>query len=444
MMIEAVVAASLLAVVALGAFMGLDAASRSSGREKARAVASSLSEQDQERLRSFRAVDLDNYKETRTVTVNNVAYTVVSTSDWISDASGGTQSCSSDATGADYIRVTSTTSSPLADNAIPPISMSSLVAPPVGAFGTNQGTLGIQVNDRSGVGVPGMPVTISGPTTMSKATNSAGCAIFAYIPVGGYTARVNQTGWVDHGGNTDVKVGATVSNGTANVKIIDYDRAASVSVSFDTETVGGDTIPAKSTRFSAANAGVTTGPLAPFAGLRSFDPPGTFVSAIAGTKLFPFSDGYGLYGGGCPGADPTKYMTDYYDQFPGAYIATDPGAASAPAVLRLPSINLKVLYDGLPMAPAENATTRIVVLSKSTNCTEKFVYAAPATDADGWMLNPALPFGDYQVCANALTPSGLKKTTIMVQNRYPRGIKPPSAPTPVINLSAASLAGSCP
>ena len=48
-------------IVALGVLRGLDTAQRSSGREKARSAAAALTEQDQERLRSFRAVDLANY-----------------------------------------------------------------------------------------------------------------------------------------------------------------------------------------------------------------------------------------------------------------------------------------------------------------------------------------------------------------------------------------------
>ena len=64
-MIEAIAAATLLVIVALGVLRGLDVANRSSGREKARSTAAALTEQDQERLRSFRAVDLANYERTK-------------------------------------------------------------------------------------------------------------------------------------------------------------------------------------------------------------------------------------------------------------------------------------------------------------------------------------------------------------------------------------------
>ena len=212
-LMEAVIAAAVLMIVILGVLKGLDTANRSSGREKARAVAAALTEQDQERLRSFRAVDLSNYEETRSVDVNNVSYTIDSKAEWVRDSTGGTESCNNSTTQADYMRVVTTTSSGLVATPIAPITMASLVAAPIGAFGTNQGTLGVQVNDRDGAGVPGMPVTITGPATVTNETNSVGCAIFAYVPVGNYTARLNEAGWVDQGGATLSTKGATVTDG---------------------------------------------------------------------------------------------------------------------------------------------------------------------------------------------------------------------------------------
>jgi Tfp pilus assembly protein PilV len=453
-MIEAVVAAAVLAIVALGVLMGLDTAQRSSGREKARSVAAALTEQDQERLRSFRAVDLANYDETNTVEVNNVTYTIESRADWVRDATGGTQSCSNNATQADYMRVTTTTTSGLINSPIPPIKMSSLVAPPIGAFGTNQGTLGVQVNNRSGQGVPGIPVKITGPVTVTNDTNSAGCAIFAYVPVGSYVASVDELGRVDKGGNQLAKVGATVSNGTVNVKTLDYDLAASVDVTFDSKTArsGGAVVSVNGTQFSAANSGVPSGPFSPFAGLRTFDPAGSALPLIAGTGLFPFSDGYGLYGGGCTGADPTNIpaLIDYYDTYPDEYIQTEPGEASTPVTLRLPSLNLKVLRNSAVL-PGLTQPVRIHIISKSLpDCSERFIYGSvlptqpSATDNNGWMIDPALPFGQYQVCAEALVPNptllARRSKTVTLNNYFPDGI----TPAPVIDLGTGTSSTPCP
>jgi Tfp pilus assembly protein PilV len=447
-MVEAIVAAMLLVMVALGVLKGLDTAQQSSGREKARSTAAALTEQDQERLRSFRAVDLANYDQTRTITVNNVDYSVQSQVDWVRDSTGGTQSCNNSATQADYMRITSTTTSNLVNTPIAPITQSSLVAPPVGAFGTNQGTLGIQVNNRDGIGVEDINVTITGPTTITNPTNSAGCAIFAYVPVGSYTATMSTPGWVDKGGNQNATTGATVSNGTVNVKSLDYDQAASVDATFDTETLGGATVPATTTQLSAANAGVPTGLYAPFAGERVWDPTGGALGTITASGLYPFKDGYSLYGGGCPGADPSKNDPDYFTTFPSANVDVDPGVASPGVKVRLPSINLRVTYGtNTPLAAAYLPFTRILVTSTSTNCTEKFSFAAPATDAQGWMLSPALPFGNYKVCAESRTPASptslRKKEITGVTNWYYHGMKPPDVASPVIDLNSGTTSGAC-
>jgi hypothetical protein len=449
-MIEAIVASALLVVVALGVLKGLDTANRSSGREKARSSAAALTEQDQERLRSFRAVDLANYDETRTVTVNKVQYKIVSQSDWVRDSTGGTESCNSNTVQADYMRITSTTTSGLINTPIPPIKMSSLVAPPVGAFGANQGTLGVQVNDRNGIGVPGVNVTITGPATVSNPTNSAGCAIFAFVPTGSYVAGVNIAGYVDRGGNQNATVGATVSQGTVKVAAIDYDIAASVAVTFDTEARDG-TIPliqpAASRMLAAANSGVPAGPFS-LAGLRKYDPTGSPVLGIAATGLFPFTDGYGLYGGGCPGADPTDIpgLDNYYDLYPDEHITTDPGQVVAPVVVRLPSINLRVLYNGSASPPATKPV-KLVITPMSTGCSADKLVINDATELAGWMKNPALPFGDYKVCASmAMTSSSTirqRTTSTNIPNRYPQGIKPPSAASPVINVLPTDTTGAC-
>ena len=455
-MIEALAAATLLVIVALGVLRGLDVANHSSGREKARSTAAALTEQDQERLRSFRAVDLANYDQTRTVTVNRVLYTVKSQVDWVRDSTGGTQSCNNSASQADYMRITSTTTSQFINTPIPPIKMSSLVAPPVGAFGTNQGTLGIQVNNAAGQGVEGINVTITGPTTVSNPTNSAGCAIFAYVPIGNYTASVNTAGWVNWAGVQNATVGATVSQDTVNVKTLIYDQAGSITANFDTEDRNGSTnpIPAPTTtQLSASNASVPSGPNSPFAGARTFDPAGGAVPSITMGNVFPFTDGYGLYAGGCPGADPTRYDSDYYTTLgPDAFVNVGP-AGTATGKVRIPSINLRILYNGTSLPELTNGGTlykpytRVVVTSTGTNCSEIFDYTAPATDDTGWLVNPALPFGTYTICAQSRVPvsgTGLRKKTITsVRNWYHRGMKLPDIASPVIDLGTGTTTGAC-
>ena len=140
-------------------------------------------------------------------------------------------------------------------------------------------------------------------------------------------------------------------------------------------------------------------------------------------------------------AAPTKYIPTYYATYPQAFVDTDPGVASTPAVVRLPSINLRVTQGGA--APTlKFATAKILVTSKSLDCGEVWRYSGPLTiDANGWMLTPALPFGDYEICASLQRTGGLEyrrtTTTTNVLNRLPEGIKPPG--NPVIDVSNATL-----
>jgi hypothetical protein len=309
-----------------------------------------------------------------------------------------------------------------------------------------------------------MMVTIAGPANVQNPTNSAGCAIFAYVPIGSYTASVNSAGWVDKGGNQLATVGATVSQGTVSVRTLLYDKAASVDATFDTEDRNGNTtvIPAPTTtRLSASNSGVPTGPNSSAAGARMWDPPGGAVGTITASGLYPFPDGYGLYGGGCRGADPTVNDSDYYSVFPGAFTDVSPGLASPPVKVRLPSINLRVLYNGSPMAETYRQTTRILVTSTQTGCTGTQMFQvdrpAPATEAapptpvgatpTGYMTDSALPFGTYKVCVQSRTPGSPSSTRYEeltgVRNWYHRGMKLPDIASPVIDLVSGTSGGTC-
>ena len=193
-----------------------------------------------------------------------------------------------------------------------------------------------------------------------------------------------------------------------------------------------------------------------------WDPPGGALGTITATGLYPFPDGYGLYGGGCRGADPTVNDSDYYTVFPGAFSHVSPGLASTPVTVRLPSINLRVLYNGTPMAEVYRQTTRILVTSTQTGCTGTQQFQvdrpAPATEAapptpagatpTGYMTDSALPFGTYKVCVQSRTPGSPSSTRYEeltdVRNWYHRGIKLPDRASPVIDMLSGTSSGNCP
>ena len=412
-LVEAVAASAIFALMVLGVLAGIDGAAGSSGREKARSVAGSLAEQDQERMRGMRAIDLSNYDYTRTVTVAGADYTVESDSDWIRDNTGGTISCTNSSTQADYLRIRSTVTSSSVGTRTAPVTIDSLMAPPVGALGANQGTLAVQVNNRDSVGVQNIVVKISnGTQTLTEATNDVGCAVFAYIPVGTWDVNVNQAGgWVNPLGVTDVHTSGTVATGTTNVKTLVYDVSGTVTANVRTrlyDPVQNKIVdsPSRAFEVSLANAGMTPG-----TGIRTFPetapltaPASTFVAA----KLFPFIDSYGVYTGYCTKQNPTTGATTQIVDRAGIYTVN----------VYQPSVRIQVKTSAGAVVGGANVKA---TYNTSQACTPNDVMpgitADPAngltTQAQGWVtraggpFDPGLPFGSWVICADK---AGVKGT----------------------------------
>jgi hypothetical protein len=87
--------------------------------------------------------------------------------------------------------------------------------------------------DRNAAKVPNMPVTTSGTRVFSDLTNTLGCAVFGYIPIGGYTGTATSAGWVDRDGNPTATGSATVSQGNVSTVQLTYDVAGSLAVTLD-------------------------------------------------------------------------------------------------------------------------------------------------------------------------------------------------------------------
>src|SRR3954454_4376399 len=138
-LIEVIVSAAVLALVALAVLSGVDGASASSAREKARAVAQSLAEADQERLRQLPVTELAKYADKApygvpdpaggTRTVDGVTYTVESKAQWVRDDTGDSASCTSDGRAADYFHITSKVTSRIVGSRVDPATIDSITAP---------------------------------------------------------------------------------------------------------------------------------------------------------------------------------------------------------------------------------------------------------------------------------------------------------------------------
>lgn len=415
-LVEVVWSAMVLAIVVGAVLTGMDTTAISSGLSRARATGATLAEQDQERMRSMRAVDLSNYSEQRSINLGGGPYQVSSVVQWIRDANGEPLSCTNGSAQADYLMIGSTVSSGTMRGQT--VHVESLLAPPVGSFGPTQGSFGVQVVDRAAAPLEGVLVAITGPDISALPTNELGCAIFGYIPPGSYTATLTQLGYVDVSGQPIVTKSGTVTGGNVNAVTVQYDRAAQINVTFDT-VVGGTSQPSTSKSISVANSGV------PPSGVRQFT---SLVRSpsFSPSTLFPFGSAYVVYAGTCAAANPQTYDSSYFATRPGS-VQTDPGSTDD-VVIRVPAINLSVTRGGSPLLAA-----RVLLKATGTGCSEQ---TTALTNAQGALVDPGMPFGTYTVCAD----DGLRSRTLAatVQNTNPAGTA-----TLAISIPTSGTLGVC-
>lgn len=409
-LIEVLVSAVLLVVIALALLAGADRASSTALGGRARSVASGLAEQDQERIRSMPASALSNYHPAaRTVPVGGTTYTVASRADWVRDSTGATQSCTNDSSQADYLKITSTVTSNVVGTAIKPVTVSSIVAPPVGAFAANQGTLAVKVTDSRNNPVVGMNVSTSGPRSLSDTTNASGCAVFAYIPTGTYHVLLDTAGYVNPSNQTAVDITQVVSANLVNLAQVSYDRAAKVAVAFETVTGTSTIVPSR-------GWGITASRVDPVGGTYYFEgPTGTpppAQASIDATSLWPAPTGYKFYSGDCAGANPETAipLTTWYTTAPGNgdVLAPLPGTVDGTVTVRQPPLSLTVKNSGTALAGAT-----VVLTPVDTACIKPDL----TTDSSGRATSrvtptydPGVPFGKYSTaCVWAQTATNVYK-----------------------------------
>jgi Tfp pilus assembly protein PilV len=453
-LIEVIVSAAVLAMVALAVLAGVDAAGRSTGREKARSVAVGLAEQDQERLHAMPAEDVEGAASPPSATLNGATYTITSSVDWVDDATGGTPSCTNDKVQASYLRITSKVTSPALSQ---PVVVSSLVEPPISKSGAGQGSLAVQVLDRLGQPVESVAVTTSnGPDPAeTETTNAAGCAIFGKVGAGNYDLSLSKTGYVDdhgRGPGQGASGTATVDNQVANIVTLRYDRAAPWTFSFVTSDLttaaANDTIASKADAIAASNSQVND--------LLTWTI-GSEGSSIA-ANLFPFTAAYNVYGGRCDTADPLTAVADtYYTDNPtlGGQVAAQPATPGSANIL-LPPLRVRAVSATSPTGGTgmSGATIKITtadcggdswswpVLSSGTSTRG---YASRSTSTTSY--DAGLPYGTYSVCAqapistdsNQVHKSGWLNVTL--SDPYV-GI-PGSAPVQLLVPTATSARGNC-
>jgi type II secretory pathway pseudopilin PulG len=456
-LIEAIVSAAVLAIVALAVLSGMDGATFSSAREKARAVAGALAEQDQERMRSYRFDTLATIPQALPVTLDEVTYNIKSQAEWVNDNAGAVPACGeTNQKQAEYLRITSTVTSKIVGSRIPPVKLESLVAPSV-KYAQGHGTLAVRVQDRNGVGVPGIKVYATdadGNALTPTDTNPQGCALFRSVKIGDYTIKLNTSGYLSKAGNQLYTQGATVNPNYINVVSMTYDRAIRMAITVKTLKPG-ETLTTTSTGQLSAAANVSDA-AADAAVLRTFP---VVNSAATTVPLFPFKDSpYSWFTGKCGYESPIKASGGYSDYFtafnPKAAVQGDPDAPIQPqqATVFQPAFNLRVLRDSQGLMTAASRVNVYVWLVKPGTITDScsdlqkapmVLKAWPATygatlpaGATGstnfvaqntTAFDAGMPFGTYQICLEDTVKGKTYKTNGTTRPHYDN--TGPSGPT---------------
>ncbi len=312
--------------------------------------------------------------------MRNVDYTVVSAGSWATDT-GGPISCSNNSKSASNIRIVSEVSSPATKGIVDEVS---LVTPPPGTYATGQGRGIVKVVNRDQVPVAGAPVNLTGPSSFSATTNSLGCAVFPYIPIGNYTATVPGLG-VDWEGNSSPSKPLSVTQSASTAQTFEIDSPAEIRATFDT-AVNGTTSNAESRWLTLTNPKLIVGSKLFTAPTGSPDT----EAQINATGLFPFLDGYTAYPGQCP-ANAAGAKT--YIPTPGQIFLTTSNK------LRVPSINIRVVTSSSTSGsgPAGVNGATVIIKSDDSGCAN--VFPNQTTNSSGALPQPGFPYGRYRLCA---------------------------------------------
>ena len=432
MMIEALIGAVLLAMATFAVLNGLEGAQATGHSNKQRTVAATLAQQDIERLRAYPIASLSNFSQTRSVNVAGVAYSVTSVTEWIRDSTDALN-CTDQTGQADYVKISSTVKSPAQKNAVKEVS---LLTPAAGSLSDTNGTLAVKVTDRNGAARSGVTVTLSGPGSYSKLTNTLGCAVFDYIPVATYAVGV--PGMVPWAGEGSADPTATVVGGKTSLKQVEVEPPASLRAIFEKP----DGTSAVWNSIEVANAKLP-------GGAKDFSV-ATATTSIDGTGLFPFLDGVGVYAGTCQRNNPASWQANYFSTSGKGYVVLAPGDVLKTVRVQMGVLNVNVKNSSSTPANMNGALVVVRQRDTGTGCDQDTWMAQGLTNSSG-NVSFVLPFGTYRVCASGVP---VPSTTRFFQttagsftsgtNQDPR-MRPASPMTfqSNINIPNSGSSGSC-
>ncbi len=402
-MVEVVMAIFIFGIVIVGVVVGMGSSLNLTRGNRSRSVAANLASEEMDTVRSTDFVDLPLGQVTSTQTIDNVPYTITRESEWvIPNATNGPCQAPANASLA-YLAVDVAVTWPNMAG-VQPISSNTVVTPPVGTYDPTSGHVAVTVRDRNGVAEDGVLVSLGGPVNDSQMTTSDGCAFFAFEPPGSYTVALSGSGFVNDQGIAAPSQSATIKAGSVVSVQFQYDQAATLLL-----TLQGNNgyAPPSNITVSVGNTHILPTGTKWFAGTGS-------PRTISG--LFPYSDGYEVWAGGCSDADPEGVSPGGSPYYSGASravpIAVTPGAPSVGAVM-MPEVAVTVKKAGASV-PGYDVTVTHVTPSGATSdpgCPTAESYALGTSGVNG-IVNAAVPYGTWTVTATKGSSTGSATVTL--------------------------------
>jgi Tfp pilus assembly protein PilV len=440
--IETLVSALLVAIIATGVTLALIGSDHVTGLQRQQSEADALAQADQERLKGMSAEELSSIgTSTRQVTLGasgaigtigapgsnlgatGTTFNVMSSAQFV-NASGSATCGASGTSSAAYYEAVSTVwwGTPNATDTGPvnpndEVNAQSLITPRVG------GVLVVQVDDQTGAGLPGVGIAASGSDFASATTDSNGCAVLSGLDEGSYTITYTDAGYVASSGKTSpVTETATLTDtgsGTpSGGNPLYIGQAGQVNAQFTTgegSCSGGSTCTLtgqEADAFSWYGSGSSQSMSAP----SDYAPgttPATLLPSSGYESLYPFEftgpsyvNNYQVWAGKCPQMEPPTGTDD---------ASVGPGSTQTLTIAE-PAMNVFVTFGGSRVVPL--LVKLIFASSSGTSCTDSWTPAIASNAAasnTGALAEPGQPFastatsgstesaskskGSYTVCA---------------------------------------------
>ena len=429
-LIEILVSALVLAIVAAAVLSLLQATARSANDERRHSEAYALAQEDQARLRSIRLSSLNRLQQKNELTLDGTKFTIESTGVFVNNSSGNDSSCTTGETSADYVRVTSqVTWGALGER--PPVVIQSIVSPSTGSLNPNNGILIVTTKNAAGLALPGVALTGGGTSNFSGSTDATGCANFADLPWGNYTVTASGSDLVAKNGYPPQAESTSVIAGGTNTKALVFDHAATLPVQFEYRVGSTSTFKvAKLDSVYVFNSGMN--PAHPY-----WTPSKVRATSIAATPIFPFQSTDAVYAGTCSSNNPGSG--------PGlANVTLNPGETAPLLKLQVPSLEITVSKNGTP-------TSGAAITVEDDNCEiegNQYVRSY-VSEAQGHQSSSAsstepeygVPYaGSYDICASINISGTIRRATA---SNIP--VKSFTSGTPVaLNITSSSTSSGCP